>query len=82
MRNRIDQYGGSDQAPIATLERWERHGAIWEVAFRSTAEATVELRTCHGELVDEFRFSDPRTLGYLAARPRSDINPDSSGGVV
>ena len=82
MRGATDHYDDLDQSPIATLERWERHGAIWQVTSRSRAEATVELRTCHGELVDEFRFGDPRTLRYLAARPRSDIDPDSSGGVM
>lgn len=76
MSAQSDHAARADQSPIAMLERWEQHGAIWRTASLSGTEATVELLTCHGELVDELRASDVETLGYLAARPRSDVDPD------
>lgn len=71
MRAGREHAGRIGQSPISVLERWERHGAIWRVVSRSRDEAIVEFRTCHGELVDELRFSDPGILGYLASRSSS-----------
>jgi hypothetical protein len=54
--------------PVATLERWEAHGATWRVLILSDKLAVVELCTCHGEPVDVLRSSDPALLRYLAGR--------------
>jgi hypothetical protein len=67
------------RAGIATLERWERHGAIWRVVCLTAAEAVVELRTCHGEHIDELRFTDAETLRYLATRPGSEFGGVATG---
>ena len=58
-----------DDTPIAALERWEAHGATWRVAILTEKLAVVELCTCHGELVDTLRSSDPALLRYLARKP-------------
>jgi hypothetical protein len=58
--------------PLAILQRWAQHGAIWRVRSLAAGEAVVELCTCHGEPVDELRSDDPALLRYLTERPRSD----------
>jgi hypothetical protein len=63
-----------DEAPLATLLRWEAHGAVWRLRYLTEKVAMVDLCTCHGEPVDELRSSDPELLRYLAARPRSDTS--------
>jgi formiminotetrahydrofolate cyclodeaminase len=50
---------------IATLRRWEAHGATWRVKSIVRGEAVVELCTCYGDPVDELRSSDPAVLAYL-----------------
>ena len=57
---------------IATLTRWEEHGAIWRARSVTETEAVVELCTCYGEPVDELRSGDPELLRFLAERSRSD----------
>jgi hypothetical protein len=56
----------NEEAPLATLERWEAHGATWRVVILTERLAVVELCTCHGEPVDTLRSSDPALLRYLA----------------
>jgi hypothetical protein len=53
---------------VATLERWEAHGATWRVVILTERHAVVELCTCYGEHVDTLRSSDPELLRYLAGR--------------
>ena len=61
--------GMSDhESDVATLERWEAHGAIWRVLILTEKRAVVELCTCHGEPVETLRSSDPELLRYLAGR--------------
>jgi hypothetical protein len=60
------------EPPIATLTRWEEHGAVWRTTRLTETEAVVDLCTCAGELVEQLRSSDPALLRYLARRPRSD----------
>jgi hypothetical protein len=60
------------ESPIAVLERWEEHGAIWRTRSLTETEAVVDLLTCHGEPVEELRSADPALLRYLARRSRSD----------
>lgn len=60
------------EPPIATLMRWEDHGAIWRARSVTETEAVVELCTCSGEPIDELRSGDPQLLRFLTERPRSD----------
>ena len=62
------------ESPIAVLERWEEHGAVWRTRSLSETEAVVDLLTCHGEPVDVLRSGDPALLSYLARRSRSDAD--------
>jgi hypothetical protein len=59
------------ESPVETLERWEKHGAIWRAVTVTEHEAVVDLCTCVGEPVEQLRSSDPELLRYLADRPRS-----------
>ena len=64
--------GANDrEAPVATLERWERHGAVWRAVHVSDAKAIVDLCTCHGEPVDRIESSDPDLIRLLRERPVS-----------
>jgi hypothetical protein len=58
--------------PLAILQRWAHHGAIWRVRSLTAGEAVVELCTCAGEPVEELRSDDPALLRYLAERPHSN----------
>jgi hypothetical protein len=58
--------------PIAVLERWEEHGAVWRTWELRPDGAVVQLCSCTGEPMDELRSDDPELLRYLARRPRSD----------
>ena len=60
------------ESPLAVLERWEAHGATARVVVLSERVAVVELCTCHGELVDTLRSSDPELLRHLAERRRGE----------
>lgn len=55
-------------SPVATLERWEAHGATWRVVILTERLAVVELCTCHGEVVDTLRSSDPAFVRSLTER--------------
>ena len=56
------------ESAVATLERWEAHGATWRTLTLTDKLAVVELCTCHGEPVDQIRSSDPTFLRYLVER--------------
>ena len=60
----------NDESPVATLERWEAHGATWRVVVLTEKLAVVELCTCYGTPVDRLRSSDPELLRYLASSRR------------
>jgi hypothetical protein len=62
----------SDDSPIATLERWEAHGATWRVLVLTEKLAVVELCTCYGTPVDQLRSNDPALLRFLSARASTD----------
>jgi hypothetical protein len=62
----------SSESPLALLERWEAQGATARVVVLSGRLAVVELCTCHGELVDTLRSSDPELLRHLAERRREE----------
>lgn len=64
----------AEPSPIATLNRWEDHGAVWRTKSLTESAAVVEMCTCYGEPIDELRSSDPALLRYLARRPRSDTD--------
>jgi hypothetical protein len=69
------------ESPIARLERWEAHGAVWRAVSVTGSEAVVDLCTCVGEPVEQMRSADPTLLRYLAARPRSeDPAPERAPG--
>lgn len=57
---------------LITLARWEDYGATWRTKSIDGGEAIIELRTCHGEAVDELRSDEPELLRYLADRPNSE----------
>lgn len=69
------------EPPLQTLTRWEDSGALWRTRSLGTAEAVVELCTCHGEPVDELRSRDPELLRYLVLRRSSEepLPPGESG---
>jgi len=57
----------------AAFTRWRDSAGTWQVLRISAAEALVALRTCDGgEEVERLRITDPDTLAYLLAHPRSD----------
>ena len=65
--------GANDrEPPVAVLERWEDHGAMWRAIHVSDAKAIVDLCTCHGEPVDRIESSDPDLIRLLRARPTSE----------
>lgn len=63
---------------LATLARWEEHGAVWRTKSINEGEAVVELCTCYGEPVDVLRSKEPELLRYLARRPDSQ-SKDADG---
>lgn len=56
------------ESAISRLERWEAHGATWNVVVLTETLALVELCTCHGEPVDRIRSADPAVVRYVSAR--------------
>lgn len=61
-----------DDDPVAVLQRWQDHGAVWRVLGRHADGVTIGLYTCSGgEEVDRFTSSDPRLLEWVNAN-----NPD------
>jgi hypothetical protein len=64
---------GEPDAPVAVLERWEAHGALWRIIALTERLAVVELCTCHGAPVEQLRSSDPELIRFLSEprRPRA-----------
>jgi hypothetical protein len=60
------------ESPIATLERWEAHGASWRLLELRDGRAVVELCTCYGEPVDRVDSDDPELLQLVRRRPSSE----------
>ena len=61
------------ESPIAVLERWEEHGAVWRAVHVSDAKAIVDLCTCSGEPVDRIESDDPDLIAFL--RERAALDP-------
>ena len=60
---------------VAELQRWQDSGAVWEVISRHGDTVTVALLRCDGgEEMERFTSSDPRLLGFIGDRQRSDDN--------
>jgi hypothetical protein len=58
---------------VAELQRWQDSGAMWEVVARKTNSVTVALLRCDGgEEMDRFTSDDPRLLGFIGDRRRSE----------
>jgi hypothetical protein len=55
--------------PVAVLERWADHGALYEVLELTDAKAVVQLQTCYGEPVDLLESDDRRLIAFLRDRP-------------
>jgi hypothetical protein len=55
--------------PIAVLERWTDHGALYRVLELTDERAVVQLQTCYGEPVDLLQSEDPRLIAFLRDRP-------------
>jgi hypothetical protein len=51
--------------PVAVLERWTDHGALYEVLELTDAKAVVQLKTCYGEPVDLLESEDARLIAFL-----------------
>ncbi|QEC48260.1 hypothetical protein FSW04_12245 [Baekduia soli] len=60
------------ETAVEVLERWEAHGALWRLCWRSEKEAVVDLCACTGELMDQVRSADPELLAYLDRRRSSE----------
>jgi hypothetical protein len=54
---------------VAELERWRDHGATWRVRELTDEQVEVELCTCSGEPVDQFRSDDPAVTAFLRGQP-------------
>ncbi len=57
--------------PVAVLERWTDHGAVYEVLELTDARAVVQLKTCFGEPVELMESEDSRLIAWLRERPPS-----------
>jgi hypothetical protein len=55
--------------PVAVLERWTDHGALYEVLELTDAKAVVQLKTCYGEPVELLESADQKLIAYLRDRP-------------
>ena len=51
--------------PIAVLERWTDHGALYRVLELTDKRAVVQLQTCYGEPVDLLESDDARLIEFL-----------------
>ena len=58
---------------VATLQRWESSGGTWRSLHVGAETAEVELCTCTGEVMERLRGGGWALLGYLAARPDSEV---------
>jgi hypothetical protein len=57
--------------PLLTLDdlqRWEEHGATWQVLEMDDVHAVVELCTCYGEPVDLVRGEAPELIDFIRGR--------------
>jgi hypothetical protein len=55
--------------PVAVLERWTDHGALYRVLELTDERAVVQLQTCYGEPVDLLETADARFIAFLRDRP-------------
>jgi hypothetical protein len=51
--------------PVADLERWTDHGAVYRVLELRDDRALVQLCTCTGEPVELLESDDPELIAYL-----------------
>jgi hypothetical protein len=51
--------------PVAVLERWTDHGAVYRVLELTDERALVQLQTCYGEPVDLLESADARFIAFL-----------------
>jgi hypothetical protein len=51
--------------PVAVLERWTDHGALYRVLELTDQRAVVQLQTCYGEPVDLLESADARLIAFL-----------------
>jgi hypothetical protein len=51
--------------PVAVLERWTDHGALYEVLELTDERAVVQLKTCYGEPVELLESDDARLIAFL-----------------
>jgi hypothetical protein len=54
--------------PIAVLERWTDHGALYRVLELTDERAVVQLQSCYGEPVDLLESDDARLIAFLRER--------------
>jgi hypothetical protein len=54
--------------PVAVLERWTDHGALYEVLELTDERAVVQLKTCFGEPVERLESGDARLIEHLRER--------------
>jgi hypothetical protein len=55
--------------PIAVLERWTDHGALYRVLELTDERAVVQLQTCYGEPVELLESDDSGLIAFLRERP-------------
>jgi hypothetical protein len=51
--------------PVAVLERWTDHGALYEVLELTDERAVVQLKTCYGEPVELLESDDAGLIEFL-----------------
>ena len=54
--------------PLAELEDWQLHGAIWRPLELSDERAVVELCSCSGEPMDVVEGDSPELIEFVRAR--------------
>lgn len=58
---------------VATLQRWESSGAVWQVVGRTADTVTVALLTCDGgQEVERLTSGDQALLAYVGDRESSE----------
>jgi hypothetical protein len=61
--------------PVAVLERWTDHGALYRVLELTDERAVVQLQTCYGEPVELLESDDAALIAYLRD-PEGGAQPD------
>jgi hypothetical protein len=61
--------------PVAVLERWTDHGALYEVLELTDDKAVVQLKTCYGEPVELLESGDRRLIDFLRRQPPTYTSP-------